>query len=225
MAYRFILFDLDGTLYSSESDLLKEIGRRIQTWLSERLELTWEEAAALRRDYFQRYGTTLSGLLAEQEVDVQDYLTFVHDIPVETYLRPNPGLADMLAALPLRRAVYTNATRTYSWRVLRVLGINDLFERVISTEDAGLRNKLCRDAYEQALSLLRAQGRECIMVEDSARNLRTAKALGLGTVLVTKDGASARIDEHVDVVVTDVLDVGRVVEHLMNAQGDENLAG
>lgn len=218
MSLEFILFDLDQTLYPRESGLQQEVGRRIQTWLRDHLALTWDEAGRLRRDYFIRYGTTLNGLIVEKDIDPRDYLTFVHDIPVETYLKPDPALATMLAALPLRRAVYTNATQEYSWRVLGVLSVGDCFERVIGIEDVGLRNKLYREAYEHALALLGAQGHKCIMVEDSTRNLRAAKALGLTTMLVGQDGArglSEVADENVDFVLENVLDVGRVVSGLL----------
>jgi putative hydrolase of the HAD superfamily len=216
---KFVLFDLDGTLYPRESGLLQEIGRRIQAWLCDRLALTWDEAALLRRDYFTRYGTTLNGLMAEGEVDPHDYLTFVHAIPVEAYLKPDPALAAMLAALPFRRVIYTNATTEHSRRVLRALGVADHFERVISIEDTDLRNKLYRDAYERALTLLDAEGRECIMVEDSARNLQAAKVLGMTTVLVGKDDARAPADpsaDSVDYVVENLLDLDRVVQSLLD---------
>ncbi len=65
---------------------------------------------ALRSDYFGRYGTTLGGLLAEREVDAWDFLAFVHNIPVEAYVRPNPALRAMLNAIPLRRVIYTSGT-------------------------------------------------------------------------------------------------------------------
>ena len=84
----------------------------------------------------------------------------------------------------------------------------------------GLRSKSYRDAYERALALLGARGPECIMVEDSARNLRPAKALGLTTVLVTSALPVTRSQENldgcVDFVVTDVLEVGRVVQSLVD---------
>jgi putative hydrolase of the HAD superfamily len=218
MPLELILFDLDETLYPRDSGLLKEVGRRIRLWLCDHLGLTWEQAAIMQRDYFLRYGTTLSGLIAEQQVDATDYLNFVHDIPVEAYLRPNPALATMLAALTLRRAIYTNATQEYSWRVLRALGVSDCFERVISIEDVGLRNKVSLDAYRVALALLGARGDECVMVEDTPRNLQPAKALGMTTILVGTDGSAGQIaspGQDVDFVLQDVLDVGRLIQCLL----------
>ena len=214
MALRLIIFDLDDTLYPRDSGPMREVGRRIQLWLCNHLGLGWEEAIAVRRDYFRRYGTTLGGLIAKHDVDVHDFLTFVHDAPVEQHLEPNPALAAMLDSIPLRKAIYTNGTSEYAWRVLRALGVSDRFEQVIGIEDVGLRNKFHRDAYEQALALLGARGPECVMVEDSARNLQPAKALGLTTVLV-----GAEPGEGVDFVVTNVLQVGQVVRGLLGREG------
>jgi putative hydrolase of the HAD superfamily len=217
MPFKLILFDLDGTLYTHDTGLLKEVGRRIQVWLCDHLDLTWEDASVVRRGYFHRYGTTLGGLVAEHKVDVYDYLTFVHNVPVETYLQPNPALAAMLAAIPLRRAIYTNATAEYSWRVLNALRVADCFERVVGIEDVALRNKPYRDAYERTLALLGAQGSECIMVEDAARNLTPAKALGMATLLVGTDHATSddTLGESVDFVLESVLKVGQVVARLL----------
>jgi len=210
MALKFIIFDLDDTLYPRNSGLMQEVGHRIQLWVRNHLGLTWEEAVALRREYFHRYGTTMGGLIAEHDVDAHNYLVFVHDIPVEEYLKPNLALDAMLASIPLRKAVYTNATSEYGWRVLRALGVAGHFERVVGIKEVGLRNKPYRDAYERMLALLGARGPECILVEDAARNLRPAKALGMTTVLV-----DAEPDEGVDFVVESVLKVGQVVGELL----------
>jgi len=207
-----IIFDLDDTLYSRDGGLLHEVGRRIQVWLSGHLGLAAEEAAVLRREYYHRYGTTLGGLLVHHDVDVQDFLAFVHGIPVEDYIEPNPALAAMLDAIPLRRAIFTNATSEYARRVMRALGVAGCSDQVIGIEEVGLRNKPYHDAYERALTLLEAEGSECIMVEDATRNLQPAKVLGMTTVLVGE-----KADGYVDFAVDDVLGVGQVVSELLNA--------
>jgi putative hydrolase of the HAD superfamily len=216
MTFKFIIFDLDDTIYPRDSGLMQEVGRRIQTWLCNHLGLTWEEAIALRRDYYLQYGTTLAGLLVQHEIDAHEYLAFVHDVPVENYLDPDPTLIAMLDTIPLRKAIYTNGTSGHGWRVLRALGAADCFERVIGIEEVGLRNKPCREAFEHMLALLDAEGIECLMVEDSARNLRPAKALGMTTVLVRTDpgGEMAQEENSVDFVVTSVLDVSLLVSNL-----------
>jgi len=211
---KFIIFDLDDTLYARENGLMGEVGRRIQTWLCDHLALSWEDAIVLRRKYYHEYGTTLCGLLAEHDgIDAHSYLVYVHDIPLEEYIGPKPALGAMLESIPLRRVVYTNATAGYARRVLGVLGVLEHFEDVVGIEDVGLRNKPYQEAYERVLVRLDAWGPECIMVEDSARNLRPAKALGMTTVLV-----NAPPDWSVDFVVGDVLQVGQVVNKLLEEE-------
>ena len=234
MAFQFIIFDLDDTLYPRDSGLMQEIGRRIQAWLCDYLGLTWDEAVARRREYYTRYGTTMGGLMVEHSMDPHDYLAFVHDIHVEQYLDPSPALAAMLDAIPLQKAIYTNATSEYGWRVLRALDVADRFEQVIGIEEVGLRNKFDRAAYEQALALLNARGCECIMVEDTVRNLQPAKKLGLTTVLVDEHGPMAQPDapaagpskhkfdgipdKHADFVVRNVLEVEQIVHRLLRRE-------
>jgi putative hydrolase of the HAD superfamily len=210
VALEFIIFDLDNTLYSRDSGVMGEMGRRIQAWLCDRLGLTWQQASDLRREYLHQYGTTMGGLMAEHDIEVDEYLEFVHDIRVENYLQPSPALGEMLQAIPLRKALYTNATSEYGQRVLHALGVADQFERIIGIAEVGLHNKLNREAYERMLALLGTEGTACIMVEDSARNLRPAKELGLTTILV-----DAEAEGYVDFAVASVLEVGRVVDRLL----------
>jgi putative hydrolase of the HAD superfamily len=162
----------------------------------------------------------MGGLIAEHaDADIADYLFYVHDIPIASYLQPEPELGQMLDAIPLRKAIYTNATSEYGWRVMRTLGVSDRFEQVIGIEEVGLRNKPRRDAFECALGLLGARGEECIMVEDAARNLRPAKELGLGTILVTGPVRPHEDDQAdldiVDIVVDDILKVAEASGSLL----------
>ncbi len=67
------------------------------------------EIPAIRRHYFETYGTTLRGLQKHHQVDTDDYLAYVHDLPLEQYIQPNPALHDLLVSLPQRRFIFTNA--------------------------------------------------------------------------------------------------------------------
>ncbi len=220
MSFEFVIFDLDNTLYPRGSGVMEEIGRRIQVWVGDRLNLSWEEATELRQQYLRRYGTTMGGLMAEHGEEVSHYLSFVHDVPIEDYLEPDPALADMLAQIPLRKVVYTNATSEHGLRVLRTLGVADQFERVIGIQEVGLRNKISRKAYERMLALLDGEAGACIMVEDTPRNLPAAKALGMITILVEpdKDRGLGDVPGHcIDFIVDTVLEVGTVVDQILDA--------
>ena len=62
----------------------------------ERIGLSWEEIPQLRQAYYENYGTTLRGLQQHYQVDAEDYLAYVHDLPLEDYLEPDPELRELL---------------------------------------------------------------------------------------------------------------------------------
>jgi len=208
--YTTILFDLDETLYPRSAGLMQEIGARISRYLIERMGYSPEEAQVRKQHYYHTYGTSLRGLMAEETVDVEDYLSFVHDIDVTRYIGPNPDLDAMLQSIPLAKAVFTNATQEHARRVLDLLGIADHFPFVIDIRAMDLVNKPDPHAYRRILELIGAQAGECIIVEDTPRNLLPAKALGMKTILVDHQDCS-----EVDYCVSDVLQVSGVVQRIL----------
>lgn len=215
MPFTCAVFDLDETLYPTSAGLMQDVARKINDWLQCHLGLGTEEATHLREVYVHRYGTTLAGLLAEhrEKVDVEEYLAYVHDVPVEDYLRLNLALRAMLTGIPLRRVIFTNSSAEHAARVLNALGIADLFERVVDIRALNFVHKPRQEAYERLLALLSAPGPACILIDDRVVNLQPAKALGMTTVLVNglpQDG--------VDFAVGSVLEVGPLIRRLL-AQG------
>lgn len=207
---RYAVFDLDNTLYPPDSKMMEVVGHRIEQYMTDRLGLPIELVRPLRDRYWEQYGTTLSGLIAEHHVDAQEYLTFVHDFPVEELIRPNPELDAALDSTPLEKVVFTNASAQHAWRVLRALGIERHFKRVFDVVAMGYVSKPAMQVYRRLLDGLPAQGRECILFEDAIRNLKPAARLGMVTVLVGEGSGS----EDVDFVVPSITEVGRLFEQL-----------
>lgn len=215
---RQLLFDLDETLYSPQTGLWPVIGERIVSYIHERLAVPWEEARALRFRYAQQYGVTLAGLLRERQVDPDDYLEYVHRLPLDQYLAPDPALNAMLARLPLPKAVLTNASADHARRVLEQLGVARHFDQIIDIKALNYINKPQPEAYRRALTLLGASGPECVFIDDLARNLAAAHDLGLITVWVhpPADGADpGALPSGVDYQTPNVLGVERVLAGLI----------
>src|SRR5512135_297321 len=205
---KYLIFDLDETLYPRDAGLMQEIGLRINRYLIERLHLSETDAKILRQRYFQQYGTALRGLIVEwPDPDPEDYLEFVHDIQLAKYISPNPALEAMLRSIDLAKVVFTNATLEHAQKVLALLGLSDRFTRIIDIRALDFISKPDRRAYEAVLALLQAKPDECIFVEDSARNLLPAKALGMKTILVDSEDCA-----EVDYCVKDILGVKDAVD-------------
>lgn len=198
---RYALFDLDDTLYPPGSGVLQAVGVRIERYLVERLRMAPAEAARLRGEYRDRYGTTLGGLLAHHAADAEDYLTFVHDVPVEELIRPDEGLERALASLPWECAILTNADRRHAERVLAALGVRHRFQHIFDITGMGYRQKPHPSVYQHVLSALGVGGKACLLADDGLGNLRAAKDWGMTTVWVGPNAApAAGVDYHISEV-------------------------
>ena len=177
------IFDLDNTLYPPEARLFDQIEVRMSDWIMSELGLGRDEADALRRHYWQRYGTTLAGLMEEHGADPAPYLHEVHEIDLGALI-PDPALAAAIEALPGRRIVYTNGSAPYALRVLARREIGHLFDAVYGVEHSGYRPKPERRAFEAILAADGSDATSAAIFEDDPRNLEEPAALGMRTVLV-----------------------------------------
>lgn len=210
---RIVLFDLDDTLYTNSSGLFREVGQRIESWTARALELALEDAKALRHRYYTTYGTTMAGLVKEHpEVDVDVYLDYVHDVDVTRYLDPNPNLEAMLAALAVRKVIFTNSITDWAERVTRQLGIREHFEAIYDVRSTDYRSKPDPHAYERVLAALDVPGEACVMLDDQPAYLRGARAYGIRTILVSPDGEA---EDGVDYAVTEILEAEPILKQLL----------
>ncbi len=177
------VFDLDNTLYPHHSNLFSQVDVRMTAYVSELLRLPREEARALQKELYQKYGTTLKGLMTLHGIDPDDFLAKVHDIDY-SWLVPDPVLGTAIHQLPGRKFIFTNGDRGHAERAARQLGILDYFDAIFDIVAAGLNPKPARQTYERFAALHAVTGNNAVMFEDLARNLIEPKALGMTTVLV-----------------------------------------
>jgi putative hydrolase of the HAD superfamily len=185
MKYTTLFFDLDDTLYAGSTGLWPAIRDRMGLYMVERLGMPAEAVPDLRRRYYETYGTTLRGLQRHHRVDPDDYMAYVHDLPLEDYLQPDPDLRRLLESLPQPKWVFTNADSAHARRVLAVLGLPGLFAGIVDVPSLAYACKPEPEAYLGAMRLAgESDPRRCVMLDDSPRNLAPARALGFTTVLV-----------------------------------------
>jgi len=182
---RHILFDLDNTLYSPRSGLMAELDRRISEYFARHLHLQVPQAERLQAEYCWEYGSCTNGVLKNARLDLDRFLREVHEIDVRRHLSADPSLVKVLTRLPLQKWVFTNAPLEYARRVLDALGITRHFRGVFDIRFLDFVGKPDPQAYHRVLAALRARADECVMVEDTPRNLLPAGALGMTTVLIS----------------------------------------
>ena len=207
-----LLFDLDDTLYARASGLWPAIGQRINAYMIERMGLGAEAARNLRHMYLEQYGTTLNGLRAEHGIDPTEYLAFVHDLPLEQYLEPSPELDLMLARLPQRKVIFTNADAPHAERVIQRLGVTKHFERIIDVHTLNFVNKPNPRAYQQVLDMVGAAPAACLFVDDAVRNLQPAHTLGMTAVLISPAGGA--LPPGVDYQIDSILELEPLLQRI-----------
>jgi putative hydrolase of the HAD superfamily len=188
-----ILFDLDNTLYPRECGLFHLIEERIKEYLRIRLNLTYEDAAALRRRYLGEYGFTLVGLMKHNRVDPDDYLEFVHDVDVEGVLTEDRGLAQLMSRIPLTKVIVTNGTARHAQRVIRSLGIESFFSHIFDIAFMQYCPKPHLSTFHRVLGHLGVVAEGCLMLDDHPPTVAAAKALGMTAIYV---GNAEQVEAH-----------------------------
>ena len=206
------LFDLDNTLHNASPHIFPHINRSMTAYLEHHLALTRDEANALRMRYWHRYGATLLGLIRHHGTDPRHFLQETHRFErLHEMMVFERGLRGLLRRLPGRKIVFSNAPRSYVNAALDIMGIRREFEAVAGIEDLDFHPKPGIRGYRKLLARHRLNPRRCIMVEDTSSNLRTARRLGMHTVLV---GSGSGQPAHVDVKIRCILDLRRACARL-----------
>lgn len=195
MQFTTIFFDLDDTLYPETCGLWLAIKERMNLYMCERMGFAPADVPRLREKYFREYGTTLRGLQANHKMDVDDFLAYVHDLPLRDFLTPDPTLRSVLASLPTRRLVFTNADVSHARRVLAALELDDLFDAIV---DVNMVAPYCKPMPESFRIAMEAAGEtdpaRCVMIDDLPRTTRAARDFGLFSVLAHHSDPSPDAD-------------------------------
>jgi len=201
MSITALLIDLDGTLYPNENGMWNAIADRMEKFMHEVLHLPMEVIPTMRQEYFLKYGTTLKGLQENYSIDQYEYLDYVHDIPLEKFLKPDDQLRTILENIPIKKWIFTNSDRAHSERVLNVLGLQGLFENIIDVVSLNFYNKPNPIVYTRALEITgNIQPSQSMFFEDTPRNLIPAKQLGMRTVLVGNKPHGEEAEFHIQTI-------------------------
>jgi len=170
---RYLLLDLDDTLYSESSGLEREVFARITEYAMRFTGLGREDFMEARTRRMPDFGTTLEWLMADYGfAEAEDYFAFVHPEGEEKPLRPDPELASALDAIELPKAIFTNSPREHAERVLARLEVADRFDAIYDIRFNGLHGKPHRDAIGRVCSACGVEPSETLFVDDSPKYVR-----------------------------------------------------
>ena len=183
------IFDLDNTVYDINAGVFEKISSRITDFIITALSVTREEANIVRSNMYKKYGLTLTGLMREYGIAPDEYLDYIHNV-THPELKYDEQLKLNLKNLTGRKFIYTNASKNHSKNILSVMGIEAEFEKILDIKATQYLPKPDPKSYNimlKAFGISTDQIGNSIFIEDTAKNLRPAKLLGLKTVWIEND--------------------------------------
>jgi len=183
------IFDLDNTVYDIKDGVFEKISSRITEYIIRSLSVTREEANLVRSNMYKKYGLTLTGLMREYGIAPDEYLDYIHDV-THPELKYDEQLKLNLNNLIGKKFIYTNASQNHSKNILSVMGIEAEFEKILDIKATKYLPKPDPGSYKimlKAFGINTEQTGNSIFIEDTAKNLKPAKLLGLKTVWIEND--------------------------------------
>lgn len=181
-----IVFDFDGTLYESSAGIEQQLRPLMVQRAARALGTSSEEARRILREYRAQYKSSVIGLREHRGIDPEAFLQGVYDDLDVTRMLPRPGLRVELdrlrKVLPL--VVFTNSNRSFTHRAIGRLGLDGVFDTVLTVEDNGFIRKPEPEAYDGLYRNLGVSPGCVVMFDDIASSLRIMKGFGSKTILV-----------------------------------------
>ena len=183
---KYWIFDLDNTLYSGKTKVFEQVDKRMSKYISNKLNISVEEAKKIQKNYFYEYNTTLNGMIKNYKINPDEFLDFVHDINID-FLQKDPALAKEIENLNGKKIIFTNGSRKHAINVTKQLGIDQLFDDIFDIVDAEFIPKPSLEPYKKLVKKHKIDPKLCVLVEDIARNLKPAYEMGMKTVWIEND--------------------------------------
>lgn len=210
MSFKYLLCDLDNTLYSDLSGMLDFIDNRIDDFIALKLNLTGEEVTKVRHTYWKQYGTTMAGLLIHHHVEPTEYFQYAYHINIANFLKPDPRLANILKNIELTKVIFSNSPASYIQRVLEVLKIDHCFLKIYDIEFCNYMGKPNLSSYLKVLNDLGAKGEECILIDDCLVNLQAAQQIKIAPIYIHRD-----LDQSMPWEIGEIYDIEEMVQKLI----------
>lgn len=215
---RVWIFDLDNTLHDARPHIFPAMHVQINDYIKQKFAVDDEGANTMRAGFWQKYGTTLTGLMRHHGTDPREFLGATHQFPeLGGMLVHENALRHALVRLGGTKLVFSNAPRHYVEQVLGAMGIRRHFDAVYSIESTRFRPKPSSAGFHVLMRAHKLDPHRCVFVDDMLENLHAAKRLGIATVWVAGGVSKPR---YVDLRVASVTELPRhLFRHALRATG------
>ncbi|MCL2557155.1 MAG: HAD-IA family hydrolase [Treponema sp.] len=192
---KYLIFDLDNTLYSCNFGLEENVERRLMEFSGALLGVSPEEAWEQRKA--SKRGTCLEWLMADKGFkDVEAYFAAAHPGEEADSLKRDDELREMLACITLPKVILTNSPREHADRILDKLGIADLFAHIFDIRQFNFVGKPHKEVYEKVINTLGITIKEALFIDDVPTHVEGFQKLGGKAILLDEKDQHKKSDAH-----------------------------
>lgn len=213
MKYKYILFDLDGTLIDTNKLIIDSFKHTYKLHLN--VDISEEE---ILRHFGEPLIITLRRYSASEEEAQEMFKTYIeyNEAKHDSVVMLCSGIHECLAALKnlgCTLAVVTSKRKKIALQGLALFDLLKYFDVVVALEDTN-SHKPNPEPILKALELLAAETEEAIMVGDSVFDILCAKNAGVRSILVKWSAAHGHQGDEViaDYIVHEVCDLIDIVK-------------
>ena len=200
-----LLIDLDNTVYPEDSNIFSLIDIRMKSFISKNLNVSLEKSYEIQKKYFIENGTTLKGLMLYHNIKPEPFLNYVHDIDLSS-IQNNPKLIAVLKEYKGKKIIFTNGSQDHAIKVLQRVGIKQYINDIFDIIDAKYIPKPEIVTYKKVLKKFNLIPEKTIMIDDLPSNLKTAKELGINTVLINQKHDIKNTHNYINLVCSNLLE-------------------
>ncbi len=186
-----LFFDLDGTLHNvSKYPVYDELEDNIFKYVARHVGMSFDDAKMLSQEFQDFFGSTVAGLMVEHGIDPDHFLQDVYQVDFSS-VSEDKNLSYLLCKNKERKFVFTNATRTYTKKLLYEIGILDFFEDIFDIYDCNYTSKPQPEAFQKLFKKFGVIAPEkTTLVDDRVNNLMAASQVGMNTILCSENASS-----------------------------------
>lgn len=220
-----VIWDLDNTLYRITPEFADKLDEVMAEALVKDLgvKMSVEECKALVKESYKIYRDGGEYFYQNHQISPESLSTAYHLRKPVHMIEPYAGLPALLKQLPFEQYIFTTSTRECSERILKHIGLYDIFkDRFYSVEDFGVYKKNeSADVYRRFCEKIGFAPADCIFVDDSYSNLEFAKETGMTTIRIFYQNNSAKDKPYIDAAYKGIQEC---IETLLNCKDKKHKA-
>lgn len=197
---KHICWDLDGVFFRHDDQYQQALHRSLARHIADHYDMNFDDALALAHQSQIETRKCFTPFLERYRLGFEELAKPVYQALDIGFMQIDPALRSIFDAIKTDHAIITTSDMPWAKRVIAQLQLEQFFSEANITACADFNNFRKADSpapYLHTLDKLGFAAEHTMMIEDTQRNLKHAKALGITTVLVNSSEDKADYTDYV----------------------------